>query len=100
MTHWCALHGALLGDQHQILDPALPQDSLVLGIQGTLAVHELHTIRERLGNSAAGKGVPWRIAKRRAARIRGGGPPTPTQTSRPPRATGCQSSVQEIQNVR
>jgi DNA invertase Pin-like site-specific DNA recombinase len=48
MTHWCALHGALLGDQHQVLDPALPQDSLVLGIQGVLAVHELHTIRERL----------------------------------------------------
>jgi DNA invertase Pin-like site-specific DNA recombinase len=49
MTHWCALHGALLGDQAQVLDPALPQDSLVLGIQGTLAVHEINTIRQRLG---------------------------------------------------
>jgi DNA invertase Pin-like site-specific DNA recombinase len=49
MTHWCALHGALLGDQVQVLDPALPQDSLVLGIQGTLAVHEINTIRQRLG---------------------------------------------------
>ena len=48
MTHWCALHGALLGDQTQVLDPALPQDSLVLGIQGTLAVHELNSIRQRL----------------------------------------------------
>lgn len=51
MTHWCALHGALLGDQHQILDPALPQDSLVLGIQNTLAVHEVNTIRQRLGDA-------------------------------------------------
>ena len=49
MTHWFALHGALLGDQAQVLDPALPQDSLVLGIQGTLAVHEINTIRQRLG---------------------------------------------------
>ncbi len=48
MTHWCGLHGALLGDQHQVLDPALPQDSLVLGIQGALAVHELHAIHQRL----------------------------------------------------
>jgi len=48
MTHWCALHGSLLGDQNQVLDPALPQDGLVLGIQGALAVHELHAIRRRL----------------------------------------------------
>lgn len=48
MTHWCALHGSLIGDQNQVLDPALPQDGLVLGIQGALAVHELHTIRQRL----------------------------------------------------
>ena len=41
-----ALHGALLGDQTQVLDPALPQDSLVLGIQGTLAVHEVNAIRQ------------------------------------------------------
>ena len=31
-----------------MLDPALPQDALVLGIQGALAVHEVHTIRRRL----------------------------------------------------
>lgn len=30
LTHWCAWHGALMGDQTQVLDPALPQDSLVL----------------------------------------------------------------------
>jgi DNA invertase Pin-like site-specific DNA recombinase len=48
LTHWCAWHGVLLGDQAQVLDPALPQDSLVLGIQGVLAVHELHSIRQRL----------------------------------------------------
>ena len=48
LTHWCAWHGALMGDQTQVLDPALPQDSLLLGIQGVLAVHELHSIRQRL----------------------------------------------------
>ena len=48
LTHWCALHGALLGDQNQVYDPSLSQDSLVLGIQGVLAVHELHAIRNRL----------------------------------------------------
>jgi DNA invertase Pin-like site-specific DNA recombinase len=48
LTHWCALHGSLLGDQNQVYDPSLPQDSLVLGIQGVLAVHELHSIRNRL----------------------------------------------------
>ena len=48
LTHWCALHGSLLGDQHQVYDPALPQDSLVLGIQGVLAVHELNSIHQRL----------------------------------------------------
>lgn len=48
LTHWCAMHGSLLGDQYQILDPGLPQDSLLLGIQGTLSVHELHTIRQRM----------------------------------------------------
>jgi DNA invertase Pin-like site-specific DNA recombinase len=48
LTHWCAWHGALLGDQTQVLDPTLPQDSLVLGIQGVLAIHELHAIRQRL----------------------------------------------------
>jgi len=48
LTHWGALHGALIADQNQVFDPALPQDALVLGIQGALAVHELHTIRRRL----------------------------------------------------
>jgi DNA invertase Pin-like site-specific DNA recombinase len=48
LTHWCALYGVLVGDQSQVLDPAMPQDSLVLGIQGVLAVHELHTIRDRM----------------------------------------------------
>jgi len=41
LTHWCAMHGTLLGDQHQVYDPALSQDSLVLGIQGVLAAHEI-----------------------------------------------------------
>jgi len=48
LTYWCAVHGTLIGDQRDVYDPALPQDSLVLGIQGVLAVHELHSIHHRL----------------------------------------------------
>lgn len=48
LTYWCAVHGVLMGDQTQVLDPASPPDSLILGIQGVLAVHELHGIRQRL----------------------------------------------------
>jgi DNA invertase Pin-like site-specific DNA recombinase len=48
LMHWCGLHGTLLGDLHQVYDPGLPQDSLSLGIQGVLAVHELHSIHQRM----------------------------------------------------
>jgi len=48
LTHWCAMHDTLIGDQHQVYDPAMSQDSLVLGIQGVLAVHQLNTIHEQL----------------------------------------------------
>jgi len=58
LTHWCALYGVLLGDQTQVYDPALPQDSLLLGIQGALAVHELHAIRDRM----------WRGLEEKASR--------------------------------
>jgi len=48
LIHWCAVHGTLIADEHQVYDPATPEDSLVLGIQGVLAVSELHAIRKRL----------------------------------------------------
>lgn len=48
LIHWCAVHATLIADQHQVYDPATPEDSLVLGIQGVLAVSELHAIRQRL----------------------------------------------------
>ena len=48
LIHWCAVHGTLIADQHQVYDPATPEDSLLLGIQGVLAVSELHAIRRRL----------------------------------------------------
>jgi DNA invertase Pin-like site-specific DNA recombinase len=48
LIHWCAVHRTLIADQHQVYDPATPEDSLVLGIQGVLAVSELHSIRKRL----------------------------------------------------
>jgi DNA invertase Pin-like site-specific DNA recombinase len=48
LIHWCAVHRTLIADQHQVYDPSTPEDSLVLGIQGVLAVSELHAIRKRL----------------------------------------------------
>jgi len=48
LIHWCAVYGTLIADQHQVYDPSTPEDCLVLGIQGVLAVSELHSIRKRL----------------------------------------------------
>lgn len=48
LTHWCAMYGALVGDLRQVLNPASPQDGLLLGIQCAMAVHELHAIKERM----------------------------------------------------
>ena len=48
LTHWCAIHNTLIGDQHEIYDPRLSQDSFVLGIQGVLAVQQVNAIREQL----------------------------------------------------
>jgi len=48
LIHWCAVHGTLIADQHQLSDPQMPDDSLVLGIQGVLASSELRAIRQRL----------------------------------------------------
>jgi DNA invertase Pin-like site-specific DNA recombinase len=48
LIHWCAVHGTLVSDQQNVYDPALPEDHVVLGIQGVLAVSELHAIRKRL----------------------------------------------------
>ena len=49
LIHYCALIGVVLGDESEVFDPAIPQDSLSLGIQAVLAVHELHGIRKRRG---------------------------------------------------
>lgn len=48
LTHWSALHGTLIGDQHHVYDPKLSHDRLVLGVQGVLAAHEIDLIRHRL----------------------------------------------------
>lgn len=55
LTHWCAMYGALVGDLRQVLNPALPQDGLLLGIQCAMAVHELHSIQERMQTGAQQK---------------------------------------------
>ena len=48
LIHWSAVHGTLIADQYQVYDPATPEDSVVLGIQGVLAVNEVRAIRKRL----------------------------------------------------
>lgn len=48
LIHWSAVHGTLLADQHKVYAPASSEDSLLLGIQGVLAVSELQAIRQRL----------------------------------------------------
>jgi DNA invertase Pin-like site-specific DNA recombinase len=68
LTHWCAWHGVLMGDQTQVWDPALPQDGLVLGIQGVLAVHELHTLRQRLQGGLEEKASRGELYHGRVAR--------------------------------
>jgi DNA invertase Pin-like site-specific DNA recombinase len=47
LIHWSAVHGTLIADQYQVYDPTT-EDSVVLGIQGVLAVNELRAIRKRL----------------------------------------------------
>jgi len=48
LIHWCAVYDTLIADECRVYDPASPEDSLVLGIQGALAVSELQAIRKRL----------------------------------------------------
>ena len=48
LMHWCSLFGVLIGEQDQVYDPAKPQDKLILGIQGVLAMHELSVIHQRM----------------------------------------------------
>jgi DNA invertase Pin-like site-specific DNA recombinase len=55
LTHWCALKDALVGDLQYVLNPAVPQDGLVLGIQSVMAIHELHCIRDRMHRGAQQK---------------------------------------------
>jgi DNA invertase Pin-like site-specific DNA recombinase len=47
LIHWSAVHGTLIADQYQVYDPTT-EDSVVLGIQGVLAVNEVRAIRKRL----------------------------------------------------
>lgn len=55
LFHWSAVHGTLIADQHQVYDPATAEDSVVLGIQGVLAVNEIRAIRERLQSALDSK---------------------------------------------
>lgn len=48
LVHYCAVLGAVLGDESNVWDPTLPEDSLVLGIQNAVAAHESSAIRRRM----------------------------------------------------
>jgi DNA invertase Pin-like site-specific DNA recombinase len=48
LVHYCAVLGAVLGDESNVWDPTLPEDSLVLGIQSAVAAHESSAIRRRM----------------------------------------------------
>lgn len=48
LVHYCAVLGAVLGDESNVWDPSLPEDSLVLGIQCAVATHESSAIRKRM----------------------------------------------------
>jgi DNA invertase Pin-like site-specific DNA recombinase len=48
LVHYCAVLGAVLGDESNVWDPILPEDCLVLGIQSAVAAHESSAIRRRM----------------------------------------------------
>ena len=48
LVHYCMVLGVVLGDESHVWDPSLPEDSLVLGIQGAVAAHESSAIRRRM----------------------------------------------------
>jgi DNA invertase Pin-like site-specific DNA recombinase len=47
----CRLRGVLLADEHRIYDCAIPQDRVLLGIQGAFSEYELAMITERMQQS-------------------------------------------------
>ena len=47
LLEFCGLVGCLLGDEHGVYDPRLPNDRLLLGMKGTLSEMELSTLRQR-----------------------------------------------------
>jgi len=57
LLHYCAIVGVLIGDEAQVYDPSLPQDSLVLGIQGVMAVHESLALRKRMAQGLREKAL-------------------------------------------
>lgn len=48
LMHCCQFMGVVIGDAVQVYDPSLPEDSLMLGVQGAMASHESSTLRKRM----------------------------------------------------
>ena len=51
LVRLCHLQGVLLADEHRIYDSAVPQDRVLLGIQGAFNEYELAMITERMQQS-------------------------------------------------
>ena len=47
LLEFCGLGGCLLADEEGVYDPRLPNDRLLLGMEGTLSELELSTMRQR-----------------------------------------------------
>ena len=55
LVRLCRYQGVLMADEHQIYEPADPQDRVLLGIQGAFNEYELSLICERMQRSRAQK---------------------------------------------
>lgn len=48
LLHYCCSIGVMLADESQVYDPSRSDHSLLLGIQGALAAHEVSLLRKRM----------------------------------------------------
>ena len=51
LVRLCRLRGVLLADEHRVYDSAVPQDRVLLGIQGAFTEYELSLITQRMQQS-------------------------------------------------
>ena len=74
LLEFCGLVGCLLGDEHGVYDPRLPNDRLLLGMKGTLSAMPPSTLRQRAVEPLRLQRVPRRAVHLRRRGQRQGGP--------------------------